>query len=521
MSGNLTEEQRQRIQINRHRALQKKIQRQQLQNGYKSLESFDYNEVSSGNNPPISSYNQANKRKLESPLHIESDHISSTRVCSVDNKSYMFHGVNSTDHAYHSNKTEAHSKYTEDQKIRMEKNRLIALEKKKHIVINSTTDFITHRQTLEQISAAPSFPVQTHSITAHFGNESNMICSSRHTIKQQSAFIEPDIPNVLDTKQQAALHNERSEKSVLTKEQRAMIEQKRMLALQKKQSSFLNTKSNDKVKCVSVANSQCKPTTILIEQQRSLIEKKRLAALQKKQSRIDTASFSSSVQQTNEPKNILSENQKSFCHDNLQHGVTNTCSMSGAQQAARSTETPQKEQSYVEFVNHAGTLTEQQRVVIEKKRLAALQKKQSSNISFKEVSNGQNHLHQLSVSNTDHIQMPSDKACTSEETAQQHHLKVSATAVEQCTKKQVQSSPNEGNQKEDGLPNIPADIQYERLRCRPIEDEYSDILIENAELDQPLLNGWSLYDHQKEGVLRALRMRRLILAFDMGLGKYR
>jgi hypothetical protein len=93
--------------------------------------------------------------------------------------------------------------------------------------------------------------------------------------------------------------------------------------------------------------------------------------------------------------------------------------------------------------------------------------------------------------------------------------------VEQTNINEVPPSPNKGKQKQSGLPPIPTDLQYDESRCLPIEDEHSNSLIENAELDQPLMNGWSLYDHQKEGVVRALRMRRLILAFDMGLGKYR
>mmetsp|Transcript_34703 Transcript_34703/g.73149 ORF Transcript_34703/g.73149 Transcript_34703/m.73149 type:complete len:1418 (+) Transcript_34703:228-4481(+) len=74
--------------------------------------------------------------------------------------------------------------------------------------------------------------------------------------------------------------------------------------------------------------------------------------------------------------------------------------------------------------------------------------------------------------------------------------------------------------KKPDLPKLPEEIQYEESRVGPIIDGYTDTLIENAELDKPeLLNGMCLYEHQKEGVLRALRMRRLILAFDMGLGK--
>jgi SNF2 family DNA or RNA helicase len=79
--------------------------------------------------------------------------------------------------------------------------------------------------------------------------------------------------------------------------------------------------------------------------------------------------------------------------------------------------------------------------------------------------------------------------------------------------------PPASTTKKSGLPPLYPELQYDHSRILPINDEETDLLIENADLDKELLNGWTLYDHQKEGVIRALRMRRLILAFDMGLGK--
>jgi hypothetical protein len=72
-----------------------------------------------------------------------------------------------------------------------------------------------------------------------------------------------------------------------------------------------------------------------------------------------------------------------------------------------------------------------------------------------------------------------------------------------------------------GLPPIPLELRYDESRVLPIDDDNVDRLVDNATLDDTLLNGWSLFDHQREGVLRGLRMRRLILAFDMGLGERR
>eukprot|EP01050_Picozoa_sp_SAG11_P017532 SAG11_NODE_2539_length_3242_cov_3.190900_3_plen_197_part_00 len=45
------------------------------------------------------------------------------------------------------------------------------------------------------------------------------------------------------------------------------------------------------------------------------------------------------------------------------------------------------------------------------------------------------------------------------------------------------------------------------------------VLLAHAALDKPLGNGWSLYAHQKEAVRQIIEQRRVILAFDMGLGK--
>jgi SNF2 family DNA or RNA helicase len=44
-------------------------------------------------------------------------------------------------------------------------------------------------------------------------------------------------------------------------------------------------------------------------------------------------------------------------------------------------------------------------------------------------------------------------------------------------------------------------------------------VIEDAALSAPLPNGWVLFPHQREAVEQIVRRRRVILAFDMGLGK--
>lgn len=66
---------------------------------------------------------------------------------------------------------------------------------------------------------------------------------------------------------------------------------------------------------------------------------------------------------------------------------------------------------------------------------------------------------------------------------------------------------------------IPRLLSYDSQRTKPIEDDLRSRLVQNARLSQPLLNGWTLYSHQKKAILQALLMRRMILALDMGLGK--
>lgn len=126
-------------------------------------------------------------------------------------------------------------------------------------------------------------------------------------------------------------------------------------------------------------------------------------------------------------------------------------------------------------------LTEEQKKRMEENRLKALQKKHSSSPS-----------------------------------------KASAVAVAENNTKDddvLATKPPASTTKKSGLPPLYPELQYDHSRILPINDEETDLLIENADLDKELFNGWTLYDHQKEGVIRALRMRRLILAFDMGLGK--
>jgi hypothetical protein len=66
---------------------------------------------------------------------------------------------------------------------------------------------------------------------------------------------------------------------------------------------------------------------------------------------------------------------------------------------------------------------------------------------------------------------------------------------------------------------LPPPLNYAPQRVQPANDEYRSLLVKNANLSAPLLNGWTLFPHQKKAILRSLLMRRFILALDMGLGK--
>lgn len=66
---------------------------------------------------------------------------------------------------------------------------------------------------------------------------------------------------------------------------------------------------------------------------------------------------------------------------------------------------------------------------------------------------------------------------------------------------------------------LPSELEYDKQRMQHVDDEYRLKLIKNANMKSILKNGWKLLPHQKSGVLKGLLMRRLVLAFDMGLGK--
>lgn len=71
------------------------------------------------------------------------------------------------------------------------------------------------------------------------------------------------------------------------------------------------------------------------------------------------------------------------------------------------------------------------------------------------------------------------------------------------------------------LPPLPPELSYDPSRLQPIavDSDQHRRLVEHANLSAPLKNGWNLMPHQKHAILQGLQMRRLVVAYDMGLGK--
>ena len=517
MSGGLTEEQRQRIEANRQKALQKKNQRQQLQNRNAGSYTFDYNEAPSSNHapiPPSFDYNEISRNENDKSsaresfgdssidwnevIAIEGQINNSVRECSQVQKNKrkldkvneqnsqpaisVSNSINSTADNHRSRDSSAPSNLTEDQRIRIETNRLRALEKKQRAATNSTAS------SSQIYSAQNSSSVVRTSCTS--SGSSTLAHTKPHIRRDQQTDIEMG-------KSQHAAHKT-SNTSLLTDEQRALIEKKRLLALKKKQSLTMVIENRTTIlppSAVCTGDSQSNTVPKLTEEQRNLIEMKRLAALQRKQSL--------RISQT---KSLSLPIQSSTQYSLTKQDDVNTVS-SNAEQFASLESSDAKSDKCIPSVNDA-----QPAAFIESKRHTAPLERCSL------------EQHSSAGYTSNHVaSLKSDKEPVELLTrnTQQGQFKVApdSKSEEQIDTKPIPPSPNKNKQRDLGLPKIPLDLQYEAHRCLPIEDDHSDSLVENAELDKPLLNGWMLYDHQKEGVVRALRMRRLILAFDMGLGK--
>lgn len=92
------------------------------------------------------------------------------------------------------------------------------------------------------------------------------------------------------------------------------------------------------------------------------------------------------------------------------------------------------------------------------------------------------------------------------------NISTSSSNQQQQPQQQVSSSSSSSSH----LPKLPSNMSYDPSRLLPIKDQHSKSLIKNARISDKLNNGWTLLVHQKEGVLKALRLRRMVLAYDMG-----
>ena len=295
--------------------------------------------------------------------------------------------------------------------------------------------------------------------------------------------------NDVDVRRKRKIEDQQQQQQ-LTEEQRIRMENNRRRAMEKKQQQqqqIMNNNSNDAIMMCSTTLP-----SISTGEQRARIEENRRKALEKKQSSSSVSSIPPNrsndqhhIQLTN---NNLTQEQLARREQN-KHRALEKKNQAQQQQQQQQQGRKQPDSIVTSFSSpqKPAALTEEQKLRMEQNRLKALQKKQLSSSSLSKSS---------SDSNNDNI-----------------------TAVAAASKQDLPTNKPAAPIKKTALPPLYSEIQYDPSRILPINDDDTDTLIENAELDKLLLNGWTLYDHQKEGVLRALRMRRLILAFDMGLGK--
>ena len=340
-----------------------------------------------------------------------------------------------------------------------------------------------------------------------------------------------------------------NQKSGLTEEQKARIEENRQKALAKK---LQNSQQQQAVSNNGLSKTACSSPTMYNADQRARIEENRQKALAKRQQKqLLLPPTNNNVHQTNNTTTttvrcpsptIVNDEQRARIEENRRRALEKR------QQLSQSTALTKTQCPSPTIVN------DEQRARIEENRQKALAKRQQKQLLLPPTNHPQNQsvLGTTAVPSAvaalpNNMQYPSpdrdgmklsarDQSNNAQE-LDESELKMPAQEKQSTTTSSVLPGPAElANQhtqptspikkaaartpKKSGLPPIPQDLHYEESRVLPIYDDDLDDLIENAELDEPLLNGWTLFDHQKEGVTRGLKMRRLILAFDMGLGEF-
>ena len=286
----------------------------------------------------------------------------------------------------------------------------------------------------------------------------------------------------------------------LTDAQRAMIEENRRKAREKRKnatSSFTSHKSASTIQC-------CPSPTILNAEQRARIEANRLKAIERRQqmtmmSQTTTAAAAIGAQPIATTATlqspVINEEQKARIEANRRRALEKLEKKQLSSQNNSATNSTTISSS---IKCPSPSINTEQKARIEENRRKALERKQRS----------QSQL--LASSST------SSSSTAANMTVQTGEGRQKASDMDM---KEPPPSAATGTPKKSGLPVLPPDLHYEESRVLPIYDEDLDTLISNANLEERLLNGWELYAHQKEGLIRALKMRRLILAFDMGLGK--
>lgn len=243
-------------------------------------------------------------------------------------------------------------------------------------------------------------------------------------------------------------------------------------------------------------------TNLLARDQKARIEVTRLKAIERK---LQGDSLSSKVNpQTNEQNMSLKDKQRARTEFNRLKALEKKKLENCTAQQLLSKLHDNTPLTTAEHTKKATSLTEEQRSRIEANRRQALQKKHSKQSQSIDIPTNRRTTNSAFVSET--LQTSAD------EKQQEFNLTQPENNTHPKSKQELHNNASKAIKLAD-------ELQYEESRCGPIKDGHLEVLIENAELDKPLKNGWKLFDHQKEGVLRALKMRRLILAFDMGLGE--
>ncbi|KAL7435527.1 hypothetical protein ACHAXM_005401 [Skeletonema potamos] len=397
---------------------------------------------------------------------------------------------------------------TEEQRRRMEANRLAALEK-----CRERRNKTVEKENKDRSIAAAPYSSQSNSCGAAVSASNDVLSNNNGGSKRESfgdsgidwnaALSEMDrltqshsnsttsaaAPIQMSSAANSNMDDSRkrriedAQQQQLTEEQRKRMEINRRIALEKKQQQVI-VNSNNHAMCSTL------PSTRVEENRRNALEKNQSIEQHTQfqcsgETKIACIPANSQQRAPSHEAQIhnITQEQLSRMQENKRRALEKKNQAQQVSALLVQTNTTQSSMQPDSIVTNSSQktapLTEEQKMRMEQNRLNALQKKQIAS-------------------------SPSKLSCSNDGTG---------------AAKQDLSTIKAASTKKSSLPPLFPELQYDHSRILPINDDDTDSLIENAELEKQLLNGWTLYDHQKEGVLRALRMRRLVLAFDMGTGK--